>query len=586
MRLRDKLPFAVPLTTSDFITGQVDRFVGALANSQILATTSDFKAFAAVALGYASWENLQSGDARVMTEQDDFPDREVGLVDIMAWRVYQAGLASLADANTTLRRAWEATCLSARAVWGGWGQKMGQADGMSEEDELPWIDFRHLPCATRFPCMHEGKLFIPSRLEEPADLYLLFGQDGSTAPKSAIDALFREACVEVEHAMRVLYTDRLDPPGFSAHTLYDQAGAVVGHALFWFEANAWCKTIWPTADALVEELIRLWKGQAPAEAPNSQLVGAAHTVFADEFLHPLRTHRIDTPFDEETECAIEAEQCDIAPPDREALPVLDGEIALEVDLEFGGRHYTRRRAVVDRKSIEQFGFTVPAMRKEEQIPWLKAKVPFALNMEEYELTCAVPGELQRRGVLVAQRLQIGTHEAEALAQKTAINARPIVSGVSEAWMQGTRGAVAHHDVPRADEEARAVYPQLASLPERAVGEYALAFYDKNGIRHDRRHRKFDPAFLPYAVLRNLGLDPMRHLPERGFYREGVYDVVQSYLAEHPEVLDTEETRRALEQALRQWLLAVATPFEALNILDTSTMNEGQLAKAQAEDASA
>jgi hypothetical protein len=86
--------------------------------------------------------------------------------------------------------------------------------------------------------------------------------------------------------------------------------------------------------------------------------------------------------------------------------------------------------------------------------------------------------------------------------------------------------------------------------------------------------------LPYAVLRNLGLDPMRHLPERGFYREGVYDVVQGYLAEHPDVLDSEPKRRAFEQALRQWLLAVATPFEALNILDTSCRNEGPLATAE------
>ena len=63
------------------------------------------------------------------------------------------------------------------------------------------------------------------------------------------------------------------------------------------------------------------------------------------------------------------------------------------------------------------------------------------------------------------------------------------------------------DVREAGEEIPRIYPELAPLPEEMRGEYAIAFYGKNGVRHDRRHLRRDEEFMLYAIVRNLGADP-------------------------------------------------------------------------------
>ena len=568
MRISEKLRFAVPLDRLDFITGQVDAFARAIERTQLLPSI-DARQATAVALGYGTWEKLQRQEAQCATTAAEYPDRAVGMVDCMAWRLGEHGASCLADAECAVRSAWDSANLTARTYYGPYGQKEYSSAGRNEDD-LPWIDLSDVPCAPhRHPTLFNGRIFIPNRLQSAVDIYAELGPHGTQIPRDVLMRLFDEACVDIERAMRILYPHyrNLAPPGFSAASLRGASGEVVGHALNWDEVGAWMKDPVGSSDDLLEIMIRLWRrqdvswtGLTAASLPNA--------VFAEDFMHPLQTERTSVPFDEVTQAHIDAESSDVEEADLEALPVARGRISLGVDFEFRGIGLTRAAIGASEAEICEF-MELPAISEDAEIDWLRAKIPFALTEQEYEIVCRTTHTLSARGRQVEERLRRNPREAVALAALTAKGARPVRSQISEAWMQGTLGAVEYTDIPHADAAARRTYPELASLPEEALGEYALSFYGKNGIRHDRRQEKFDPQFVAYVVLRNLALDPLPGLTPYYGYWQAVYDIVREHVKRRESTLQDSKLRADFEFELRKWLAAVSSTVSVIDQLDTS-----------------
>ncbi len=139
--------------------------------------------------------------------------------------------------------------------------------------------------------------------------------------------------------------------------------------------------------------------------------------------------------------------------------------------------------------------------------WLRSKVPFALDLESYETGCRLWAAIDQLTALESAWLDECEPDAEIswILKQSCASATPVVASASQGWFYDEYVRV--REMPEAGEEMQAAYPEMRSLSKLVRGEYALAFYGKNGLRHGRKHLRRELHFMAYCVLRNMGLDP-------------------------------------------------------------------------------
>lgn len=205
----------------------------------------------------------------------------------------------------------------------------------------------------------------------------------------------------------------------------------------------------------------------------------------------------------------------------------------------------------------------------EHVDWLRVQVPAALSLQDYETLCRVSATVYQRCEAQKKRFKTedGAQEAAALAMLSCRLARPSRTLTDEAYERHSP-EVATREVPRADEWLRrqATYPELQSLPEPVMGQYAVQLYTKDGVRHEHRHHARDVEFLAFATLRNFGLDPIGTV---GRLWPGLFSLLVDRLRAQPGCLVDPGDREDAEAQLGVLTRAYADVNDAFFELDNS-----------------
>ena len=148
------------------------------------------------------------------------------------------------------------------------------------------------------------------------------------------------------------------------------------------------------------------------------------------------------------------------------------------------------------------------LKLQGECDWMEEKVPYAFDQHTFEtalrLAVAITdlAESERRWL---KQDHAALETLNTLLALSALNAIPVASQEAQFAMEDPW--VRSIDAPDAAREMIQTYPELSCLSPQILGDYGLAFYGKDGLRHDHKHRERDPEFMVYSVLRNLGTDP-------------------------------------------------------------------------------
>ncbi|MDN0082427.1 hypothetical protein QU487_06620 [Crenobacter sp. SG2305] len=506
------LDHPTPTSPTDLLTGEFLRIAERLSRCRgfvgwSVDTCADILA---VGMGYPDAATLKDHAASGKSSDAPLPDLERCLMEGIAWRIYLAGLSSLGDAMDAIVGIWPASTLSVRTRYDRYGflNEPGKHffTMAAWSDHLVWSFNAMPPRPLQAVLDADGLLFLRGRFEYLQDLVAAFWTE-------AVDLSIAQLQEEIVSSSRLPLVEAIKqsptyaaPPGLRLISYFDKQGDLVGHGFFFPETNAYLKHIYPPdGEALLTAAVALWH----REVPPSGMVTVPPLVFCGEdFCSPWQLQ----PVEREPSRIDVMEQADIEIAGREPLPVVDGQVACGVDFLFGHEHYTRRPNAFAPDEFEGLlGLHLP--QKEEfssDFDWLLPVVPYALDEQTLWTLRQVNGGLtklcEREGAWLAKRSNQA--ELSTLLSQTARFAHPVFAQASERQCQGTMGMVAAFDVPDGGERVATLYPELSGLSVNCLGDYALDYYGKNGIRHHGQPDQREPAFIAYACLRNLGLDPL------------------------------------------------------------------------------
>lgn len=513
--LTPALSKGLPMSADDFESGEVGRVLADLcAQEGFIALEPQVVAnVLARGFGYASWDALTSQKAEAIATVDDLPVSEVLLLDVIAWRMYLTGQVGLREAVTAVHAAWKANLLSLRLVYGDHGQIERERDvaDIERRAQIPLGEWRAWPDVA---LDHDGKLRLKWAAEMAycAASYCWSAESGVTLAQLA---------AEIERGSKLSIEDAIDqswmyddpwPPGLRPTEYQDADGQLVGYGWSWPELGLYRAKVFGSTQAFKKSAIALWLRQptdhvARRELP-TQLIEVA-------FSNPWDTRDFSRSQSANHKFEIEFERrnrdqspwMEVRPTDGSSLclgrsVVLDGETWTGTD---------KRNEAADVDGV--LSLQLPTMEEVkaagQEIEWMLSKVPYGLDVASYELLCRVQMAREELVEQESQWLAAGQdskRELSELLRQSSRRAALSVSMQSATAMEEPLGTVKHLDVPEAGHEMTEVYPEMACMNPEQMGEYALAYYGKDGIRRDRSHSKRDQTFMAYAVVRNLGVD--------------------------------------------------------------------------------
>ncbi|MDH0342101.1 hypothetical protein [Chromobacterium haemolyticum] len=482
----------------------------------------------AAGMGYADASALQEQAKSGKTLDRPLPDQERCLVEGMAWRIYLAGAALFGDALDALDMLWPACRMSVRASYDAYGHLIAPGKNVFNiagwSNRFAWSFDNVPPPHLKAVLRADGQLFLRERFEYLQDLVQAFWTEATDLSlKELQDEIVRSSWLSLDDAFR-RYPTRAAPPGLWPISYYDSLGELVGHGFFFPETQAYLKQIYPPdGEKLLDALKALWR----REAPPAGLPSLPPVIFADEdFASPWQTW----PVSQEP---MPAELADVEIAGRQPLQVVDRVLACGVDFSLGSEQYTRRPNTFSPEEFEGLlGLHLPQEEEtSSDFDWLLPVVPYALDESTLWTIRRV---LDGLTVLSeAESAWLAKHRNQArlseLLSTMARFARPIIAEAAEHARQGAHGMVAAFDAPEGGKRVAALYPELRGLSLDRLGDYALDYYDKNGIRHDGHPKQREPEFMAYACLRNLGLDPIWAF-RRGREWLGLFCLVRSELS--------------------------------------------------------
>ena len=117
------LRMGIPTPSTDFASGEVDRFV------EDLLTIAAFRNIGpeltrqcmARGMGFDTWQLYVLQEAPCIAEVVDLPDRDTLLLHLIAWRMYLSGPVGIREAVTGLFAAWSSSRLKLRSIYGDTG---------------------------------------------------------------------------------------------------------------------------------------------------------------------------------------------------------------------------------------------------------------------------------------------------------------------------------------------------------------------------------------------------------------------------------------------------------------------------------
>lgn len=515
---------ALPVSAQDFSNGEVGNFLMELASQPEFAEMDEarLQECFAVGFGYGSWPSVLSREGGCMATEGDLPRSDWRLLGVIAWRMYAAGYVGLLSAFIGVYAAWIGTSMSLRT-------SLSQL-GKSKREELKiWSTRRSVGLEEAWRQWDEITVLDKGRIRIKWAAEIAFDVASScwTAESGvSFDELQQEviagAVMETELLVdRSWFFPHPWPVGLRPTQFMGTDGALVGYGWRWPEVGLAHALVFGSTSDFKASALALWSRSSTNDFAMKEL---PKNLVEVDFRNPwsrqaglgVRTERAHP----ERGAAEDASIWDgyrLFSEGRQDLSVelvaTDGHrLALGVNLQVDGEPWTRPSNCVRASDFEGLvGLALPSFTQVEaegnDVPWLRSKVPFALDMESFETGCRLWAAIDQLNALESAWLDECEPDAEIswILKQSCASATPVVASASQGWFYDEFVRV--REMPEAGEAMQATYPEMRSLSNLVRGEYALAFYGKNGLRHGRKHLRRDLRFMAYCVLRNMGLDP-------------------------------------------------------------------------------
>lgn len=488
----------------------------------------------AIGFGYSSYAGIQPTDVEGYP-LDRLPETVEEFFDLVAWRMYVKSRASISDARMAFAAAWQRCDLSVRQHYGWLGHRSDLRSGRSyqpEPDPPSFVQKAIEQLPRHYKALRaDGQLYWRLLAEHSSQIPALYwSQESGISQTQLIQSIGNSSWIAIDDAV-VLYSSAM-PIGLEARTFYDMAGRIVGHGFVCPDINGAVSYIYPPNGELFKRAcIELWYRRPAPPALRDDLPS---TVFADDFVSPYLPPRME----EEVPIEVTLEERDLPGPERTAMRVVNGRLDLGHSVEFEGTPHTRPAHAYRENDFD--GLLGLKLVSASEVPadhceWLLQKVPMAIEESTCGLLFRVSVTLESLAELELEWFhQAGSDDRVVeLARMTANCATPVRAAGSDAQMAGTLGIVEACDVPEAGHFLSHYYPELGSLDEKCLGEYALNYWSKNGIR-EHKFGERDHFFLAFAVLRNLGCDPFHYMGESRAHWLPIFRLVRLAFAEAPQ----------------------------------------------------
>lgn len=500
---------AVPVSPKDFESGEMARVVQTVSGSLgfVGMGADQVMSLLATGFGYSTWAAMRAGKGQVATDEE-LPQRELWLQEVIAWRMFRTGQVGLREAQTAVYGAFAGSKLGVCLKYGDLNQLEGGEKLPQDQDKIAadWADWKSVEL------LPSGKVRLRWAGEMAWCAATLCWQDGCGIEMSAL-------LQEINRGAEMTVDDLVDdswmhsgyawPFGMDPVQYEDGQGGLIGYGWTWDEIGMRSARVFGSKEALKASAIRLWR-QEPIE--DLAVPTLPEAVVQVEFKNPWDKRDLRRAQSDEMKRAIALElRNKEQTPWMEVLRTDGSALKLGRDVVIAGDRWTgvvRSCGAVP----AEFANELPSMEEVRQagmeVSWMKAKVPFAMKMADYETVCRVWMAIDT--LRDKAETWLTTKDSEyvlsGMLMATAKGARAGISRRSAAVMEEPFGTVKGYEVPTAGAQMEDVYPELAGLQASVRGEYALGFYGKDGIRHHSKHTERDRGFMAYAILRNIGVD--------------------------------------------------------------------------------
>ena len=509
------LSLALPMSKADLASGALGHFMMELSTNQGFREMSPERLQECVAtgFGYPSWSSLLALDA-TMADTQQLPHTSVQLIDAVAWRMYVGGFTGLCDAMVALQGSWSGNTLQLKRQYINNRIRKG-------EEIATTVNFsrRHVPgLETNWTQWDDASLTEDGlvRVKFAAEMAHEVAQRCWT-PNCGVSVEQLNAHIEQGAHMpvetlidRSWYFSEPWPTGLSPIQFMHADGGLAGFGWYWGEIGLMHCSVFATPADFKKSAVALWHRQPIGDFALKSLPEKLVQV---AFENPWDPRDLDSETPNDMKAIIAYESRFAPGPWMDLIPTKDHRISLGLGITLDNEPWTRPENSLDPSDLEGvLGLQLPPLSEAmeevgEDTQWLQEKVPYALDQQTFDTLMRL-----RVAVYKGEQEQSQWHRSNdsqsvlsRLLKLSATMANPVPARDAESTMADP--FVQACDVREAGEEIPRIYPELAPLPEEMRGEYAIAFYGKNGVRHDRRHLRRDEEFMLYAIVRNLGADP-------------------------------------------------------------------------------
>lgn len=510
------LALAIPLTEEDFSSGQLAHIMSELSTHDGFRDmqAQQLQACLAAGFGYASWEELVSLEG-AMADENQLPANSQKLEDAIAWRMYVAGFVGLYDALAAVSASWRSGMLVVRRSYSNSGFRKSNAHGN-------WENFCHRRVQGLEPTWYMWETIVKTgpgmvRVRWAAEFaWEVANMFWSPDCGVTLDKLNKDIAGGAYMSTRTL-TERswglLDawPTGLQPTQFASTDGTHAGYGWAWPEVGLVHASVFSTPSDLKESAVALWE-RLPTQAYALETLD--DKLVQVEFKNPW--------YPSESLASVPVLLNDafgVAEPYPEGpllalLPTRNGRLFLGRELMVDDEPWSGPARLSHADQIEGImGLQLPSvvearLKLQGECDWMEEKVPYAFDQQTFEtalrLSVAIMdlAESERRWL---KQNNAALDTLIALLALSALKANPVAS--QEAQLAMKNFSVHSADAPDAARDLSNTYPELSRIDPEMLGDYALAFYGKNGIRHERKQRERDPEFMVYSVLRNLGSIP-------------------------------------------------------------------------------
>lgn len=552
----DVFQLVVPLSEGDITGGKLEsafKHLHACRGLRHLSVESA-REFFAKAMGYTNWQGMLQRKGHPILSGREMPMQELRLYDVIAWRLFLAGACGLCDAICAVQIALESSKLEFRQLYGPFGslnKAASQLDSRLSRRPVvfPEATYRQWSLIELMP---SGNLRLKYRAEAGYSVAShCWSPVCGISKDELLEEIYRDAEVSIEDAIQTSWFQACWPHGLSPVEFHRPGGSFLGYGWRWTEIGGMLTRVFETKEALMQSAIALWKGLSTAPFAMERLPAYVVEV---SFVNPWDSRDRSAVFSEDVQRDIDAERTPFENVHLDVIAVREHKLALGREVDVTGDIWTMKPFVIPGSpnagvegvlglklpTLEEIGEDVDGWR------WMAEKVPYAFAVETFELFVRTTEAFDAVSE-AADGKRADPKWVKAVTQllgTTAVVATPVASHVCVEQLLSSTGHMLAEEVKGAGSRLAKLYPELGELSVDLAGDYALAFYGKNGLRAGAAFEARDAMFMAYAVMRNLGLDPELDLGRNWL---GIFDLALNVMqGKSVEWFHTQEKRDLVE----------------------------------------